>query len=68
MPDILSNIKGNKIGLGVDNVLLVRDPATGVNNYVPRGTDIKNIVKLTQAAYDGLSGGPVATTLYVIVG
>jgi hypothetical protein len=64
MPDMQTTIKGNKIGLGVDNELLVRDPATGINNYVPRGTSIKNIVKLSQSEFDGIT--PDSSTLYVV--
>lgn len=36
-------------------------------DFIPSSVDIKNIVKITQAAYDALAT-KVATTLYVIVG
>ena len=32
------------------------------------GTNVTDIVKLTQAEYDALPGGPDATTVYIIVG
>lgn len=67
MTDILRQIAGRQVGLDANNNLLVRDPETNVNHYVPRGADISRIVVITQAAYDLLSP-PVATTLYVIVG
>jgi hypothetical protein len=66
MPDMLSTLKGRQVGVSASGDLLVRDPTTNVNHYVPRGADVSRIVRITQAAYDAL-GTPNATTLYLII-
>ena len=62
-----AKIRGSQVGLSAANDLLVRDPVTGLNHYVPRGATVRFIVQMTQAAYDALDP-PDDNTLYIIVG
>jgi hypothetical protein len=67
MPPIRKTLAGShRVGLSDAGDLLVTNPTTGVNEYVPRSTTIKRIVQLTQAAYNALT--PDAATMYVIIG
>lgn len=65
-PIALVKATGADVTTGTDDIKYVTSKAIKDSNVLQSG-DVKNVVSITQAAYDAL-GTKVSTTLYLITG